>query len=173
MYLDGTASIITINGTWLIEVFAFLVMLGILWRWVYPPIVAAAERRQKLIADQLAEAEQRSREAAEALKQAQAKLDDARAQAQEVIAGAARSGEQLREELKAKGEEEAKRQVEKAVKEIEAARQQAVESVRAQVADLVLVVTEKVVGEALDGRAHQKLIEKAIQDVGVEVGGKR
>jgi len=171
MFLDGSASIIAINGTWILEVFAFLVMLGILYKWVYPPIAAAAERRQKNIADQLAEAEKRNHEAEERLKQAEARLNDARAQAQEVIAGAARSGDQLREELKARGEEDAKRQVEKARKDIEAARQQALESVRAEVSGIVLEVTEKVIGEVLDGKAHQKLIDQAIREVGV--GGNR
>src|ERR1700736_4558983 len=111
MYLD-TASIIELNGTWLLELASFLVMLAILWRWVYPPIAAAAERRQKIIADQLEQAERNAKEAEARLKEAEAKLNDARAQAQEVLAGAAKSGEQLREELKAKGEEEARRQVE-------------------------------------------------------------
>ena len=171
MFLDGSASIIAINGTWILEVFAFLVMLGILYKWVSPPIAAAAERRQKNIADQLAEAEKRNHEAEERLKQAEARLNDARAQAQEVIAGAARSGDQLREELKARGEEDAKRQVEKARKDIEAARQQALESVRAEVSGIVLEVTEKVIGEVLDGKAHQKLIDQAIREVGV--GGNR
>jgi F-type H+-transporting ATPase subunit b len=170
MFLDS-ASIIELNGTWLLELASFVVMLAVLWRWVYPPIAAAAERRQKIIAEQLAQAEQQAKEAAERLKEAEAKLNDARAQAQEIIAGAARSAEQLREELKAKGEEEARRQVEKAVKDIEAARQQAVESVRAQVADIVIAVTEKVVGEALDAKAHKRLIDRAIEEIGV--GGKR
>jgi F-type H+-transporting ATPase subunit b len=170
MYL-ATASIIELNGTWLLELASFLVMLAILWRWVYPPIAAAAEKRQKLIAEQLAQAERQAKEAEERLKEAEAKLNDARAQAQEIIAGAARSAEQLREELKAKGEEEARRQVEKAVKDIEAARQQAVESVRAQVADIVIAVTEKVVGEALDVKSHKRLIDRAIEEIGV--GGKR
>jgi F-type H+-transporting ATPase subunit b len=170
MFLDS-ASIIELNGTWLLELASFVVMLAVLWRWVYPPIAAAAERRQKIIAEQLAQAEQQAKEAAERLKGAEAKLNDARAQAQEIIAGAARSAEQLREELKAKGEEEARRQVEKAVKDIEAARQQAVESVRAQVADIVIAVTEKVVGEALDAKAHKRLIDRAIEEIGV--GGKR
>jgi len=170
MFLDS-ASIIELNGTWLLELFSFLVMLAILWRWVYPPIAAAAERRQKVIADQLAQAERQAKEAAERLGEAEAKLNDARAQAQEIIAGAARSAEQLREELKARGEEEARRQVEKAVKDIEAARQQAVESVRAQVADIVIAVTEKVIGEVVDAKSHKRLIQKAIEEIGV--GGKR
>jgi F-type H+-transporting ATPase subunit b len=170
MYL-ATASIIELNGTWLLELVSFLVMLGILWRWVYPPIAAAAERRQKIIADQLEQAERQAKETEARLKEAEAKLADARVQAQEMIAGAERSAEQLREELKAKGEEEARRQVEKAVKDIEAARQQAVESVRSQVAEIVIAVTEKVVGDALDVKAHKRLIDRAIEEIGV--GGKR
>lgn len=172
MYLaSADASIITVNGTFVLELVAFVVMVAVLWRWAYPQIAKVAEGRQKLIADQLADAEKRSKEAEERLKEAEARLNDARAQAQEVVAGAARSGEQLREELKAKGEEEARRQVERAKKEIEAARQQAVESVRSEVADVVVAVTEKVLGEALDAKAHQRLIERAIKEVGV--GGDR
>jgi F-type H+-transporting ATPase subunit b len=170
MYLDD-ASIITVNGTFVIELVAFVLMVAILARYAYPAIAKAAEGRQKLIAAQLEEAERRNKEAEKRLKDAEAKLTDARAQAQEVISGAARSGEQLREELKTKGEEEAKRQVEKAVKEIEAARQQALESVRSEVASVVLAVTEKVIGEVLDGKGHQRLIDEAIKEVGV--GGKR
>ena len=171
MFLAEDASIITINGTFLIELAAFIVMVLLLWRYAYPAIAQAAEARQKLIADQLAEAEKRNQEAEQRLKEAEAKLNDARAQAQEVIAGAARSGDQLREELKARGEEDARRQVDKAVKEIEAARQQALESVRTEVSGIVLEVTEKVIGEALDGRGHQKLIDSAMKEL--EVGGKR
>jgi F-type H+-transporting ATPase subunit b len=170
MYL-ATASIIELNGTWLLELVSFLVMLAILWRWVYPPIAAAAERRQKIIADQLDQAERNAREAEARLKEAEAKLNDARAQAQEVIAGAAKSGEQLREELKAKGEEEAHRQLEKALRDIDGARQQALESIRSEVAEIVVSVTEKVVGEALDAKSHKRLIDEAIKEVGV--GGKR
>ena len=171
MFLAPDTNIIGVNGTFLIELVAFIAMIAILWKYAYPRIAKVAEGRQKVIADQLAQAEQRSREAEERLSQAEARLNDARAQAQEVIAGAAKSGEQLREELKTRGEEEAVRLVEKAKKDIDAARQQAVESVRAQVADLVVLVTQKVVGETLDAKGHKRLIDEAISEV--EVGGRR
>ena len=92
MYLAGEANIIAVNGTFVIELVAFIAMIALLWRYAYPQIAKVAEGRQKVIADQLAQAELRSREAEERLKDAEAKLNDARAQAQEVIAGAARSG---------------------------------------------------------------------------------
>ena len=163
------ANVLTVNATFFIELAAFLVMLAVLWRFAYPAIEQAATARQKQIADALEAAARERAEAEARLKEAEAKLNDATAQAQEVIAGAAKSGQQLREELKAKGEEEAQRQRDKAVRDIEAARQQALESIRSEVAEIVITVTEKVVGGALDARAHKRLIDEAIKEVGVGV----
>src|SRR6266566_3829115 len=137
-FLAGTAGVIDINGTVIVEVITFLVMMAILARYVYPQIVRLAEARQRQIADQLREAE-KERVAAEArLKEAEAKLDDARKTAQSVIDAASKSAEQLRQELKQKAEDEASRLLESARKEI---------------------------GETLDLTKHKRLIEKAIQEV--------
>jgi F-type H+-transporting ATPase subunit b len=161
----GTAGVIEINGTVIVEILTFLIMLAILARYVYPRIVEVAEARQRAIAEQLREAERAKTEAEAVLKGAQAKLDDARKTAQGVIDGASKSAEQLRQELRQKAEEESRRIVESARKEIEAERDQAVRSARTEVASLVVAATEKVVGETLDERKHRQLIERAIQEV--------
>jgi F-type H+-transporting ATPase subunit b len=161
----GEANILTINGTFIIELIAFLLMLAFLARFAYPAIDAAAQRRQRAIAEALESAEKQRKEAQEKLEQAQEQLEDARRQAQEVISGASRSAEQIRQDLKERGEEEAKRLVESARRDIEAARQQALESVRQQVAGMVVVATEKVIGESLDEQRHRKLIDEAIKEV--------
>src|SRR2546426_8398946 len=166
VFLAGTAGVIDINGTVIVEVITFLLMTAILARYVYPEIVRLAEARQRQVADQLKEAE-RERAAAEArLKEAEAKLNDARKTAQGVIEAAAKSAEQLRQEMRQKAEEESKRTVETARKEIEAERDQAVRSVRSEVASLVVAATEKVIGETLDDAKHRQLIDKAIREVG-------
>ncbi len=165
IFLAGEVGVVTIDGTVVVELIAFLLMLAVLARYVYPEIVKVAEARQRAIAQQLKEAEE-ARTAAEArLKEAQAKLDDARRSAQSVLDAAAKSAEQLRQELKQKADEEAKRTVENARKQIEAERDQAIRSVRTEVADLVVLATEKVVGETLDERKHRALIERSIQEV--------
>jgi F-type H+-transporting ATPase subunit b len=165
MYLAGVAGVIDINGTVIVELITFLIMLAILARYVYPEIVKLAEARQRAIAEQLKEAEQ-SRDAAEKrLKEAEEKLNDARKTAQGVIEAATKSGEQLRLELRQKAEEESKRAIEAARKEIEAEREQAVRSVRNEVAGLVVAATEKVIGETLDDEKHRQLIDKAISEV--------
>ena len=164
MYLDD-ASIITINGTWVLEVVAFIVMVAVLWKYAYPPIQAAAERRQKAISDAMATAEKQRQEAEQRLKDAEAKLDEARKQAQEVIAGANKSAEQIRADLQQKGHEQAAQELARAKQDIDAARRQAVESARSEMADMVVSVAQKVVGEALDAKGHKKLIDDAIDDV--------
>ena len=164
-FLAGEAGVVTIDGTVVVELITFLVMLAILAKYVYPRIVAVAEARQHAIARQLKEADE-ARAAAEAqLAEAKAKLDDARRSAQSVIDAAAKSAEQLRQELRQKADEEARRTVEGARKQIEAERDQAIRSVRMQVADLVITATEKVIGETLDDAKHRQLIERSIQEV--------
>ena len=164
-FLAADAGVITINGTVIVELITFLLMLAILARYVYPEIVKLAEARQKTIAEQLTVAEQARAEAEQRLQEAEAKLNDARKTAQSVIDAATKSGEQLRQELKQKAEEESKRTVEAAKKEIEAERERAVQSVRSEVANLVVAATEKVIGETLDDAKHRQLIDRAIAEV--------
>jgi F-type H+-transporting ATPase subunit b len=164
-FLDGVAGVITIDGTVIVELITFLLMLAILARWVYPEIVRLAEARQQTIAEQLTEAEKARAEAEARLKEAEARLNDARKTAQGVIEAANKSGEQLRQELRRKAEDEAKRLAETARKEIAAERDRAVQAVRSEVADMVVLATEKVIGESLDDQKHKQLIERAIAEV--------
>jgi F-type H+-transporting ATPase subunit b len=165
MFLAGVAGVIEINGTVIVELVAFLLMLAILGRYVYPEIIKVAEARQRAIAEQLKEAEQARAEAEKRLTEAQERLNDARKTAQGVLEAATKSGEQLRQELKQKAEEEAKRIAESARKEIEAERDRAIQSVRNEVADMVVLATEKVIGESLDDTRHRRLIERAVEEV--------
>src|ERR1700687_1506731 len=165
MYLAAAAGVIEINGTVIVELITFLVMLAILGRYVYREIVKWAEARQRAIAEQLKEAEEARAAAEERLKEAEAKLNDARKTAQAVLDAAKESGEQLRLELRQKAEEESKRTIEAARKEIEAERDQAVRAVRSEVAALVVAATEEVTREALDDAKHRQLIDRAIAEV--------
>lgn len=165
IFLAGTAGVIDINGTVIVELITFLVMMAVLARYVYPEIVRLAEARQRQVAEQLKEAEKTRAAAEAALKDAEAKLNDARRTAQSVVDAASKSAEQLRQDLKQKAEDESRRLLESARKEIEAERLKAIQSVRSEVAGLVVAATEKVIGETLDITRHRQLINKAIEEV--------
>jgi F-type H+-transporting ATPase subunit b len=170
--LAGVAGVVQIDGTVIVELITFLVMRAVLSRYVYPRVVEAAEARRRAIAEQLTDAERARGQAEEHLKEAEANLVEARKTAQSLIEAATKSGEQLRQELRQKAEDEAKRLAESARKEIEAERDRAVQSVRSEVADMVVLATERVIGETLDASKHKQLIERAIAEV-ASVDGSR
>src|SRR5207244_8647048 len=100
LYLAEDASLLDLSASFLVEVVAFIAMILILGRWVYPRVMAAAEARQRQIGEQLGAAERARQEAEDRLKDAEAELQRARGQAAEILEGAGRSGEQLRAELR-------------------------------------------------------------------------
>ena len=166
LYLaDTSAGLLDLSLSFVAEVIAFIAMILVLGRWVYPRVMAAAEGRQRQISEQLAAAERARLEAEDRLGHAEAQLQEARSKAAEVIEGAGRSADQLRVELRARAEEDARRITDNATREIDAERRKAIDSVRSEVADLVVVATEKVVGETLDDQRHRKLIADAIAQV--------
>ncbi|MGH7911149.1 MAG: F0F1 ATP synthase subunit B [Candidatus Dormibacteraceae bacterium] len=161
----ATAALLEINATLVIEIVAFLLLVGILARWVYPVITRVATARQQAISRALDQAEQ-DRQGAEArLKEATGQLEEARQQASQVVAGAGRSADQIRQEARERASAEAQRIAAAAAQDIEAERVRAIQSVRADVADLVARATERVIGESVDDQKHRQLIEQAIASV--------
>ena len=173
LYLD--AGVLALNGTFIVETIAFLLMLLFLsyvplpflgiTKPVFPWIIGIAEARQREITARLQEAEQARQEAESRLQEADAKLIEARKTADTIVEGANRSGEQLRADLRQKAEAEHKRIVDSAQRDIAAERDRALEGARNEVAGMVVAATEKVIGQTLDERKHRDLIERAIQEV--------
>jgi len=173
IYLD--AGVLTINGTFIVETVAFILMLLFLsyvplpflgiTKPVFPWIIDIAEARQREITARLQEAEEARQAAESRLKDADAQLVEARKTADTIIQGANRSGEQLRTDLRQKAEAEHDRIVESAQRDIAAERDRALAAARNEVAGMVVSATQKVIGETLDERKHRDLIERAIQEV--------
>jgi F-type H+-transporting ATPase subunit b len=160
-----TAGLLDINGTLIAELIAFLLMLGVLARWVYPPIIKAAEARQLQIKQQLEQAEKARQEAEARLQGAQEEIQKARVQAGQIIEQANRAGERIQQEAQESAREEARRIVEGASRDIDAERQRAIQAIRLQMADIVTEAVRRIVGESLDGQRHRQLIEAAIEQV--------
>jgi F-type H+-transporting ATPase subunit b len=159
------ASLLEINVTFVVEVIAFVAMLLILRRWVYPRVMAAAEGRQNQIARALEEAERSRREAAAALEEIAKEIADARAQARDILDRAHKAAVLETDELVRKGRQDAEALIERARVEIAAERDQAIQEIRAQVGTLVVLAASKVLGQAIDGSAHSRLIEESLAQV--------
>ena len=159
------SSPLSLNFTFVVEIVVFLVLLWLLARYVFPPLLRALEARQQLIAQSLQEAERARQEAERSRASEMAEMAEARAKAQEILDRAQQLGEQLREELRQRGEAEQQAMLERARAELQREREQAVAELRRQVADLVVMATTRVLQEELDERRQLRLVEQALSEV--------
>jgi len=158
------AGLLTINGTLIAQLVIFLVMLGILYRVAWGPLLRIRNERRARIA-QGVEATQRALQELEAAeKERQAKLAEARREAQAMLDRITKQAEDLRKELEAKAREQAEALIVKARAEIQQERQKAVQDLRSQVADLAVMAAGRIIGESLDAKKHRELIERAIEE---------
>ena len=158
------------NGTLIVEVIAFLIVLGFLARYVLPVLNKALGERQEQIGTALEAAETARAEAAQANAQRQETLDEARRQAREIVTQANKSAERINAQAEERGRIEYERLVARADAEIAAARQRAVDEVSSKVGALVISVARQVVGREIDESSHRALIDEAVAALQGSVG---
>jgi F-type H+-transporting ATPase subunit b len=160
--MTASSNFLIPNATLIVEVVAFLIVLGFLARYVLPILNKALEERQHQIGAALEAAEKARVEAAEAGEERQQTLDEARRQAQEIVAAANKAAERINAQAEERGRLEYERLVARADAEIAGARQRAVEEVSTKVGALVISVARQVIGREIDESAHRELIEEAV-----------
>ena len=154
------------NGTFFVELFAFLLILFILGKYVIPPINKAMTARQDAIRTQFADLDQAKADAKSAEEEFRAQIADARHEAARIREEAREQGAAIIAELREQAQAEANRIVEHAHTQIEADRQQAVTSLRAEVGTLATDLAGRIVGEALDDQARQsRVVERFLADL--------
>jgi F-type H+-transporting ATPase subunit b len=163
--LAATSGLLDINGTFIAELIAFLVMLAILARYAYPPIMRAAEARQRQIEEGIKAAQEAEKRLQAVQADVEKTLAEARGQAREMINRAHQEAAAEAEELRTRGRRDAEAPVEKARGDIQAEKDRAIQELRAQVSALVVDAAGKVLGAAIDEKAHARLIEESLRQV--------
>lgn len=149
----------------LTQILGFLLMVWILRRYAWGPVMGMLEARREKIAGEFAEAERRKAEAAELKAKYDAELRTIDAQARQRITEAMNEGQRLAAEIKAQAQKEAATRIERAVDEIEREREKAKELVKDQVIALSLRAAEKILRQKLDEPNQRKLVGEFIDEV--------
>lgn len=143
----------------------FLVVLFVLGKFAWGPLLDAVESREQGIRNAIDEAKEMRREAQQLLDEHKKQLADARRQAQEVVAEGREAGERLRKEVEAGARKEADRMLERARREIERERDMALESIRKDAVDLALAAASRILQERLDQAEDRELVERYLSRV--------
>ncbi|MEJ2532522.1 MAG: F0F1 ATP synthase subunit B [Halioglobus sp.] len=149
-----------INLTLIGQMVAFVCFVLFCMKYVWPPIIGAMAEREKKIADGLAAADRANHDLELAKEQAVERLKEAKHEAAGIVDSANRRASQIVEEAKQAAVVEADRVKAAAQAEIQQEANRAREQLRGQVAALSLAGAEKVLGAAIDQKAHSELVEK-------------
>ncbi len=154
-----------INATLIGESIAFIVFVIFCMKFVWPPITAAIEERQKKIADGLAASDRAAKDLELAQENIAAKLKEAKAQAAEIIDGAKKRENQIIEEAAEKAQTERDKIIASGHAEIESERNRAREELRQQVAALAVSGAEKILERSIDDAAHSDILDKLVAEL--------
>ena len=154
------------NGTFIVELIAFAIIIFLLAKFVIPPINKAMAARQESIRQQLADLDKAKEEAVAAKDDFESQIADARKEAAKIREQAREQGAAIIAEMREQAQAEANRIVEHGKSQIEAERQSAIASLRAEVGTLSTQLASKIVGEALeDDAVAARVVDRFLADL--------
>ncbi len=160
------ANFLVPNGTFFVELIAFVIILFLLGKYVIPPINKAMTARQDAIRKEFAEADDAQKRANEAEQKFKAQIADARKEAAKIREEAREQGAQIIAELREQGQTEQARIVQHGHAQLSAERQQAIASLRAEVGSLATTLAGRIVGESLeDDERSGRVVDRFLDDL--------
>ena len=147
---------------------AFLVVFGVLAKYGFPAIINMVDERNKYIDDSLRKAHEAQERLANIEQEGESILQEARAKQAQILKEAAETRDAIVEKAQEKARGESARLLNEAKAEIESEKQNAIRDIRAQVAELSVLIAEKILRQNLDSEQKQMdMIERLLDDVAI------
>ena len=152
-------------GLFIWTILTFLILLGLLAKFAWNPLLRALEERQETIRKSLDDAE-RTKQELERVQQESAQIvAAARAEAQTIVSRSRAEAETVREDLKRKAKEEAAGLIKNAERQIQQETARAVQEIRREVVDLSLAVASKLIKKNLSQEDNDRLIQDSLDQI--------
>lgn len=151
------------NAIWTLAI--FLLVLVVLGKFAWTPMLAMLQEREQFIHRSLADAKREREEAEATLKEYAARLQAARAEATDILEQARRDSERLREELRQRARTEADTMIKNAERQIGLQTQRALQDIRREAVDLSVAIASKVIQRNLTKEDNERLIDEALKQV--------
>ncbi len=160
------ASILDLNpGLTLWTAITFLVLIGVLAKFAFGPIVRMLDERERTIREAIEQAKKERAEAETMLAEQKESLQKAQREAAELAKRSQAEVEALRQELTARARKEADDLVAGARAQIQDEKSKAVSELRGQVADMAIEVARRLIPQAVDEKTHRSLVEEYVKQL--------
>jgi len=151
------------NAIWTVVI--FLLVVFVLGKFAWRPILTALQKREQYILDSLAQAKKDRDEAARQLQEYSDKLHQARADATAIVEEGRRDAEAVRHRIEEHAKDEAQAMLERAKREIGIARDTAVKELYTLSARVATDMASRIIRKELDGKEHERLISESIGEL--------
>ncbi|MBA2382658.1 MAG: F0F1 ATP synthase subunit B [Chloroflexi bacterium] len=151
----------------------FVVFIALIWTFAFKPISRILADRKDRIEQGLKDAEQARHDRESAESERLAALQEARREANEILAKAQKVAQDSREADIAATKAELERLREQAAVEIDSEKQRAIAEIRTEVADLALRAASRVVGETMNDDRQRRLVDEFLKESAAGSGAAR
>ncbi len=152
-------------GLFLWTILTFLVLLVLLAKFAWKPLLALLDRREEMIRQSLDDAEEAKQELQRLQQESKEILSKARVEAQSILAKSRSQAEQLKGELRQEAKVQADSILRDAEKQIQVETEKAIAVIKTEVVDLSLLVASKLIKRNLSKEDNQSLIEESLKQV--------
>jgi F-type H+-transporting ATPase subunit b len=146
----------------LFSLIIFLGLLAILAKFAWKPLLDSLDRREKSIANQIDSAQQANEQAQAKLREYEQRLAKASDEAAAMLTQARQEAVKAKEQIVAEANAEARRQRERAITDIQAAKNQALRELAERSIDSAVTLAGNLVGKEIDRNAHNQLIRESL-----------
>lgn len=152
-------------GLFLWTILTFLVLLVLLAKFAWKPLLALLDRREEMIRQSLDDADKAKQELQRLQQESKEILSKARVEAQSILAKSRSQAEKLKGELRQEAKVQADSILRDAEKQIQVETEKAIAVIKNEVVDLSLLVASKLIKKNLSKEDNQSLIEESLKQV--------
>jgi F-type H+-transporting ATPase subunit b len=162
--MGGLANLGINVPTLLAQIINFIILFGLLYLVAYKPIMRMLDERSRKIKESMEQTEYIKQQAEQAEEEAKKRIDAAAKEGQEAIARAVRTGDEVKREAQEQAKQEAEALIARARSEIQRERDEAIDDLRKEFADITIAAAGKVIDRTLDKKAHREIIQKVLDE---------
>jgi F-type H+-transporting ATPase subunit b len=151
--------------TGLATIIIFVLLVAILGKYAWGPILSGLRAREEKIRKDIADAEATRARAEATLREYNAQLATAEQKVRDMIAKATSDAEQLAASIRARAQQESEEIKERAMRDIENAREQALAEIYAQTAELSTRIAEKILKRNINADDQRELVNQSLQEL--------
>lgn len=146
------------------QLVSFIILFVLLSVLAYKPLLKMLDERSKRVKESLEQAESVKAQFVHSEEEIKKQIRAASVQGQEIITRANQTSDEIRAKAQDLAKQDAEGIIDQARQAIQAERDEAIDGLRQEFADLTILAASKVIGESLDKESHKELIDKVLKE---------